>query len=185
MNRLSAVGAGIVAVIAMVASPALAVGRTALVPARIDQQGFPDAAFAAAKANPQPAPKDVASKRNAKVTESELRAAVDAWESASRLYKAATAKRAAAVVAIYETFTASVKRAKFEFEAIRAQVNTPSAKSAAAARFADAVRTASAVHQAELDALPPLPPAPGAKPTLKSLAALRQQASATPSPFAG
>ena len=174
--------------IEMASAPAFAVGHTAQVPVLMDQQDFPTAFIAAraVKGKPQPTPNSTASwRRSGKVTESELRSAIDAWQLASRTYKAAAAVRATAVVSINETFTAAVRRAKTEFEAVRAQVNTPAAKSAAAARFADAVSAAAAMRQAALDSLPPLPPSPGSKPTLKSLATLRRQAAATPSPFAG
>ncbi len=188
VRRLSAAGAGIVAVMAMVPSPVFALDRAAPVPAVMAKKVFPDDLFAvaAARANPQPGRSDTGNGRHSsKVTDSELRVALDAWQLANRTYKAALAVRAAAVVKINETFTARVKHAKADLEAVRSQANTPAAKSAAAARFADAVSVASAIRQAALDSLPPLPPSPGPKPTLRSLATLRQQAAAAAGPFAG
>lgn len=125
------------------------------------------------------------SKKSVKVTDQELRVAVEAWTVAAKAYKAAVAARAAAVMVINDTFTASVKHAKADFDVTKAQANTPAAKSAAAARFADAVSAAAAVRQAALDALPALPPAPGPKPTLKSVAAAKQQSSGAAVPFGG
>ncbi|MHB0928470.1 MAG: hypothetical protein ACYC3W_06045 [Candidatus Nanopelagicales bacterium] len=116
-----------------------------------------------------------------KSPDQELHAAVEAWKAASRLYRNASAARAAAIVTINETFTAAVRKAKSLYTAARAASATPAAKSAAASHLADAVAAATSVRQAAIDALPPLPTPPGSKPTLKSLAA----AKAEPRPFVG
>lgn len=135
--------------------------------------------------NSSPQPNPGGSKKPVKVTEQELRVAIEAWTVATKVYKSAVAARAAAVMVINDTFTASVKRAKADFDVTKVQANTPAAKSAASARFADAVSAASAMRQAALDALPSLPPNPGPKPTLKSVAAARQQSSGPVVPFGG
>ncbi len=185
-KRLGVAGLGLVAIIAMGSAPSSAVGRTGLAPARAAERALPAALVTATKVKPQPAPNEASRvKRPAKLSAFELRTAIDSWHVTNKAYKAAAATRALAVIAINETFTASVRRAKADFDVTRAHANTPAAKSAAAARFADAVSIASAVRQAALDALPPLPPAPGPRPTAKRVAALKHQARSAANPFVG
>lgn len=86
-----------------------------------------------------------------------------AWVATSKVYKAALLNREITVKAINEEFTKAVKRAKKDFSAAMAKATTPAQKSAAAARFKDAIDRASALRQAALDSLPALPPLPGAK----------------------
>ena len=86
-----------------------------------------------------------------------------AWVATSKVYKAALLNREITVKAINEEFTKAVKSAKKDFSAAMAKATTPAQKSAAAARFKDAIDRASALRQAALDSLPALPPLPGAK----------------------
>lgn len=81
----------------------------------------------------------------------------------SLVYNAAVTNRDLTMMAINEAFTKAVKRAKKELSAALATANTPALKSAAVARFKDAIDRASATRQAAIDSLPPLPPAPAGK----------------------
>lgn len=85
----------------------------------------------------------------------------------SMVYKSAVANRAITMMAINDAFTKAVKRAKKELSAALAKATTPALKSAAAAKFKDAIDKASAARQAALDSLPALPPLPTGKTTTK------------------
>lgn len=81
----------------------------------------------------------------------------------SLVYNAAVTNRDLTMMAINEAFTKAVKRAKKELSAALAKSTTPALKSAAVARFKDAIDRASAIRQAAIDSLPSLPPAPAGK----------------------
>lgn len=78
----------------------------------------------------------------------------------SMVYKAAVANRDITMRAINDAFAKAVKRAKKDLSAALAKATSPAAKSAAAAKFKDAIDKASAARQAALDSLPELPPLP-------------------------
>lgn len=86
------------------------------------------------------------------------------WLATSRVYKAAATNRELTIRAINDAFTKSVKRAKKDFSEALDRATTPAQKSAATARFKDAIDRATALRKAALDALPKLPPSPGASP---------------------
>jgi len=90
-----------------------------------------------------------------------------AWTASVKLYKAALANRVITTTAINATFTKVVKRAKRDLGLALAKATTPAQKSAANARFRDAIDKATALRQASLDSLPELPPAPGPRPSTK------------------
>lgn len=97
-------------------------------------------------------------------------AAQSARVATSMVYKAALANRKITIQAINEAFTKAVKRAKKDFSAAVAKATTPSQKSAAAAKFRDAINKATAIRQAALDSLPELPPTATAKAAAKAAA---------------
>lgn len=86
-----------------------------------------------------------------------------AWSATAKVYKAAVLNRELTVKAINDEFTKSVKRAKKDFTAALSKATSPALKSAASARYKDAIDRATAARQAALDALPTLPPLPGSK----------------------
>ena len=90
-----------------------------------------------------------------------------AWTANATLYKSALVNRDISTRAINDVFTKAVKRAKKDLSAALASAKLPKQKSAAAARFKEVLDRATAVRQAALDALPQLPPNPGAKPPAK------------------
>ena len=90
-----------------------------------------------------------------------------AWTANAKLYKSALVNRDISTRAINDVFTKAVKRAKKDLSTALASAKLPKQKSAAAARFKEVLDRATAVRQAALDALPQLPPNPGAKPPAK------------------
>lgn len=99
-----------------------------------------------------------------------LREATALWAASAKVYKAALANRTITLRAINEAFAKAVSRAKAEYDSTQVRSAAPALSNSAAARYKDAVERAAAVRQAAIDALPALPPNPGAKPTAKSLA---------------
>lgn len=79
------------------------------------------------------------------------------------VYKAALANRETTMKAINTAFSKAVKHAKKDLNAALSRSSSPSLKSAAAAKFKDAIDRASAARQAALNSLPALPPVPKAK----------------------
>jgi hypothetical protein len=90
-----------------------------------------------------------------------------AWNASAKMYKAALANRDITTRAINEVFTKAVKHAKKDLSTALASAKVPKQKSAAAARFKDALDQATAMRQAAINALPQLPPNPGPKPSGK------------------
>lgn len=109
-----------------------------------------------------------------------LREAVAAWRVAVKSYKLAVSTRERAVKAINDAFAKSVQRARAEFKAAMARAVSPSDEARAQSALRAAIALAAATRQAALDALIPLPPTPGSKPTAKSL----RSPSASPTPVA-
>ena len=115
-------------------------------------------------------PVSVASSKSVRSMEASLlRDALWVWNTSVKAYKAAVTAREKAMQMVNEAFTKSVQRAKFDLAAALARAGTPTEQMAAQARFREALDRATSQRQAAIEDLPELPPAPGPKPTLKSL----------------